>query len=186
MRVTPIVETGFMPPSSPAPPTVIRIDTLWGRQGVSSENTELLLLTSPATDLIVRLEAQADRMSEPVAKTRLRNATQRGGACLSAPSGAAGCLRLKGAAAGRKVQIPIEIAATPSPSSRGFLLQRLADAGPVRVAESVPTGVRNPTRKQTPKAISQRTFCRQRPVRYVVTTWRSMISIQFLLFRLIR
>jgi hypothetical protein len=27
MRLTPIVEAGFIPPTSPAPPTVIRIDT---------------------------------------------------------------------------------------------------------------------------------------------------------------
>jgi hypothetical protein len=104
-----------------------------------------MLLISPATDRFVRLDAQAGRMSEPVTKTRLRNATQSGGAWLSVPSGVARCLRLKGVTAGRKVQIPIEIAATPSPTSRGFLLQRLADAGTVSVAASVLTGVRNPS-----------------------------------------
>jgi hypothetical protein len=96
-------------------------------------------------DLIVRLEAQADRMSEPVAKTLLRNATQRAGACLSVQSGVAGYLRSKEIAAGRRVQIPIEIAATPSPTSRGFLLQRLADAGPASVATSAMASIRNPS-----------------------------------------
>jgi hypothetical protein len=101
-----------------------------------------MLLTSPATDRFVRLAVQTARMSEPVAKTRLRNASHESDARLLMTSGAARCLKSEDIAAGRRGQIPIEIAATPSPTSRGFLLQRLADAGPVSVAASVLTGVR--------------------------------------------
>jgi hypothetical protein len=39
----------------------------------------------------------------------------------------------------------IEIAATPSPTSRGFLFQRLADASPLGVAASAMAGIRNPS-----------------------------------------
>jgi hypothetical protein len=50
--------------------------------------------------------------------------------------------------------IPIEIAAAPSPTSRGFLHQRLADAGPVRVAACVMAGIRNPSRFRTYAALA--------------------------------
>ena len=103
-----------------------------------------MLLISPATDRFVPLAVQTARTSRAAARTPSRNASHESDARLLMNSSAARCLKSEDIAAGRGGQIPIKIAATHSPTSRGFLLQRLADAGPVSVAASVLTGVRNP------------------------------------------
>jgi hypothetical protein len=87
-------------------------------------------------------------LNASTSKKRSDKAIGSGAAGPSGISAAVRCAGSRGPTDTGDSPIPIEIAAAPSPTSRGFLHQRLADAGPVRVAACVMAGIRNPSRER--------------------------------------